>query len=94
MSFGVLAGIALVVGLILAVGLLSGRRVKDFSDFLSGSGKASTFLVAGAIMGSLVGSQATMAPRSCPFSSAFPDGGSPLAAALDVWPWGSCTATS
>ena len=60
MSFGVLAGIILVVGLIMMVGLLSGRKVKDSSDFLSGGRTAGTFLVAGAIMGSLVGSQATM----------------------------------
>ena len=71
MSFGVLAGIALVVGLILAVVLLSGRRVKDSSDFLSGSGKAGTFLVAGAIMGSLVGSQATMGTAQLSFQFGF-----------------------
>lgn len=71
MSFGVLAGIALVVGLIMTVGLLSGRRVKDSSDFLSGSGKAGTFLVAGAIMGSLVGSQATMGTAQLSFQFGF-----------------------
>ena len=71
MSFGVFAGIALVVGLILTVGLLSGRRVKDSSDFLSGSGKAGTFLVAGAIMGSLVGSQSTMGTAQLSFQFGF-----------------------
>ena len=71
MSFGVFAGIALVVGLILAVGLLSGRRVKDSSDFLSGSGRAGTFLVAGAIMGSLVGSQSTMGTAQLSFQFGF-----------------------
>ena len=67
MSFGVLAGIVLVVGLILGVGFLSGRRVKDSSDFLSSGGKAGTFLVAGAMMGSLVGSQATMGTAQLSF---------------------------
>ena len=71
MSFGVLMGIVLVVGLILGVGLLSGRRVKDSSDFLSGGGKAGTFLVAGAIMGSLVGSQATMGTAQLSFQFGF-----------------------
>ena len=71
MSFGVLAGIVLVVGLILLVGLISGRRVKDSSDFLSGGGKAGTFLVAGAIMGSLVGSQATMGTAQLSFQFGF-----------------------
>ena len=71
MSFGVLAGIVLVVGLILTVGLLSGRRVKDSSDFLSGGAKAGTFLVAGAIMGSLVGSQATIGTAQLSFQYGF-----------------------
>ena len=71
MSFGVLAGIVLVVGLILGVGFLSGRRVKDSSDFLSGGGKAGAFLVAGAIMGSLVGSQATMGTAQLSFQYGF-----------------------
>ena len=71
MSLGVLAGIVLVVGLILGVGFLSGRRVKDSSDFLSGGGKAGTFLVAGAIMGSLVGSQSTMGTAQLSFQFGF-----------------------
>lgn len=71
MSIGVLAGIVLVVGLILGVGFLSGRRVKDSSDFLSGGGKAGTFLVAGAIMGSLVGSQSTMGTAQLSFQFGF-----------------------
>ncbi|MBQ6358324.1 MAG: hypothetical protein IJI97_05130 [Clostridia bacterium] len=71
MSFGVLAGIVLVVGLILGVGFLSGRRVKDSSDFLSSGGKAGTFLVAGAMMGSLVGSQATMGTAQLSFQYGF-----------------------
>lgn len=71
MSFGVLIGIVLVVGLILGVGFLSGRRVKDSSDFLSGGGKAGAFLVAGAIMGSLVGSQSTMGTAQLSFQFGF-----------------------
>ena len=71
MSFGVLAGIVLVVGLILGVGFLSGRKVKDSSDFLSGGGKAGSLLVAGAMMGSLVGSQATMGTAQLSFQYGF-----------------------
>lgn len=71
MSFGVLAGIVLVVGLILGVGFLSGRKVKDSSDFLSGDGKAGSLLVAGAMMGSLVGSQATMGTAQLSFQCGF-----------------------
>ncbi len=71
MSLGVLAGIVLVVGLILLVGLFSGRKVKDSSDFISGGGTAGTFLVAGVIMGSLVGSQATMGTAQLSFQYGF-----------------------
>ena len=71
MSLGVLAGIVLVVGLILVVGLLSGRRVKNSADFISGGAKAGTFLVAGAIMGSLVGSQSTMGTAQLSFQYGF-----------------------
>ena len=71
MSLGVLTGIVLVVGLILGVGFLSGRRVKDSSDFLSGGARAGAFLVAGAIMGSLVGSQATMGTAQLSFQYGF-----------------------
>ena len=71
MSYGVLAGIILVVGLVLFVGFISGRKVKSSSDFLSGGGTANTFLVAGAIMGSLVGSQATMGTVQLSFHYGF-----------------------
>lgn len=71
MSIGVLAGIILVVACILGVGILSGRRVQNAGDFLSGGGKAGTFLVAGAIMGSLVGSQATMGTAQLSFQYGF-----------------------
>ena len=71
MSAGVILGIALVVGLVLVVGVLSGRHVSDSGDFLSGGGQAGTFLVAGAIMGSLVGSQATMGTAQLSFQFGF-----------------------
>lgn len=71
MSFGVLVGIVLVVGLILGVGLVSARRVKDSADFLSGGGRAGALLVAGGIMGSLVGSQATMGTAQLSFQYGF-----------------------
>lgn len=67
MSVWTVVGIALVLGLIVAVGLLSGRKVKDSKDFLSGGGKAGTFLVSGSIMGALVGSQATIGTAQLAF---------------------------
>ena len=45
MSFWVIIGILLVLGLIAGVGLLSGRRVRDSRDFLSGGGQAGPLLV-------------------------------------------------
>lgn len=67
MSFGVAAGIVLVLALIIGVGMLSGRKVKTSEDFLSGGGKAGAFLVSGTILGSLVSSQATIGTAQLAF---------------------------
>ena len=45
MSAGVILGIALVVGLVLIVGVLSGRHVSDSGDFLSGGIRISNILM-------------------------------------------------
>ena len=68
MSFGVAAGIVLVFALIVGVGMLSGRKVKSSEDFLSGGGKTGAFLVSGTILGSLVGSQATIGTAQLAFN--------------------------
>lgn len=67
MSFWVIIGIVLVLGLIAGVGLLSGRRVRDSKDFLSGGGQAGPLLVCGSILGSLVSSQATIGTAQLAF---------------------------
>lgn len=67
MSFWVIIGIVLVLGLIAGVGLLSGRRVRDSRDFLSGGGQAGPLLVCGSILGSLVSSQATIGTAQLAF---------------------------
>ncbi len=53
-------GIILVFLLMSAVSLLSSRRVSNASDFDSASGKASSPVVAGAIIGTLVGGSSTV----------------------------------
>lgn len=55
-----IVGILLVLGLITGVGIYSGRRVQNASDFTTGGGKAGPWLVCGTIMGSLVSGQATV----------------------------------
>ncbi|MEE0775497.1 MAG: sodium:solute symporter family protein, partial [Bacillota bacterium] len=62
MEIGVwhIVGILLVLALIAVVGVTSGRRVKDAADFTTGGGNAGPWLVGGAIMGSLIGGQATV----------------------------------
>lgn len=54
-----LAGILLVLAIIIFVSVLSGRRVRSAADFSTG-GKSSSPLVAGAIMGTLVGGSSTV----------------------------------
>ena len=51
-------GILLTVGLLLAASILSGRKVKDAKSFTTG-GKAGSWMVCGAILGTLVGGQST-----------------------------------
>lgn len=67
MTFWMVAGIVLVLLLIIGVGVFSGRKVKDAKDFVTGGGKAGPMLVAGAIMGSLVSSQATIGTAQLAF---------------------------
>lgn len=67
MSFWVIIGILSVLGLIAGVGVLSGRRVRDSRDFLSGGGQAGPLLVCGSILGSLVSSQATIGTAQLAF---------------------------
>ena len=50
-----------------AVGLFSGKKVKNAGDFLSGGGKAGAWLVCGGIMGALVSSQATIGTAQLAF---------------------------
>ena len=60
-------GILLTVGLLLAVSILSGRKVKDARSFTTG-GKAGSWMVCGAILGTLVGGQSTIGTAQLAFS--------------------------
>ena len=68
MNIFVFIGFLLVIALIVGVGVFSGRSVKDSKDFLTGGGRAGAFLVFGTMMGSLVGSQATVGTAQLAFS--------------------------
>ena len=63
-----LIGILLVLALIVGIGIYSGRKVTDASDFTSGGGKAGPWLVAGTIMGTLVSGQATVGTAQLAYS--------------------------
>lgn len=67
MSLLVIIGILLVLCLIIGVGLMSGRKVQNARDFLSGGGQAGPLLVCGSILGSLVSSQATIGTAQLAF---------------------------
>ena len=60
-------GILLTVGLLVAVSLLSGRKVKDARSFTTG-GNSSSWMVCGAILGTLVGGQSTIGTAQLAFS--------------------------
>ena len=59
LSLAHLAGILLVLAVIILASYLSGRRVRSAADFSTG-GRSSSPLVAGAIMGTLVGGSSTV----------------------------------
>lgn len=60
-------GILLTVGILLAVSILSGRKVKDARSFTTG-GRAGSWMVCGAILGTLVGGQSTIGTAQLAFA--------------------------
>ena len=60
-------GIILTVSILLAVSILSGRKVKDAKAFTTG-GRAGSWMVCGAILGTLVGGQSTIGTAQLAFS--------------------------
>lgn len=67
-SFYHILGIVLAIAVIEVVGVLSVRRVKNASDFSTGSGKAGTWVVTGTIIGTLVGGQSTVGTAQLAFT--------------------------
>lgn len=61
-------GLVLAVALIEVVGILSVRKVKNANDFHVSGGKAGTWVVTGAIIGTLVGGQSTVGTAQLAFS--------------------------
>ena len=59
-SFYHILGLVLAVALIEVVGILSVRKVKNANDFHTSGGRAGTWVVTGAIIGTLVGGQSTV----------------------------------
>lgn len=67
MSLIHIIGILLTVGLLLAVSILSGRKVRDERSFTTG-GRSGSWMVCGAILGTLVGGQSTIGTAQLAFS--------------------------
>ena len=67
-SFYHILGIVLSILLIEVVGILSFRKVKNENDFNTGGGKAGTWVVAGTIIGTLVGGPSTVGTAQLAFS--------------------------
>lgn len=60
-------GILFTVGVLLAVSVLYGRKVKDARSFTTG-GKAGSWMVCGAVLGTLVGGQSTIGTAQLAFA--------------------------
>lgn len=60
-------GIILVVILVMSASVMAGRRVKNNADFLTGGGRAGTWLTTGGIVGTLIGSQSTLGTAQLAF---------------------------
>lgn len=67
-SFWGLVGLVFTIAVIIIVGSLSGRKVKDASDFSTGGGRAGKWVVCGAIMGTLISGQSTVGTAQLAFS--------------------------
>jgi len=63
-----LIGLLLTIMLIIGISLWSGRKAKDASTFTTGGGKASGFVVCGALMGTIVSGQSTVGTAQLAFS--------------------------
>ena len=64
-------GALLVLALIFGIGLYSGTLVKSARDFVTGSGKAGPSIVAGVVIGTLVGGSATIGTAQLAFVHGF-----------------------
>ena len=53
-------GIAVTLAVFIGLSVYAGTRVKNADDFISGGGKSSAYIVAGTIMGTLVGGSSTI----------------------------------
>ncbi len=60
LSVSHLIGVFVTLFIIMAIGIYSGKKVKDATDFSSGGHKAGSTLVAGTIIGTLVGGSSTI----------------------------------
>lgn len=66
-----ITGIFLALAFIASIGVYTGRKVKNAADFSSGGGKAGAAIVAGTIMGTLVGGASTIGTAQLAFSYGF-----------------------
>ena len=69
MSIGQIIGVIGVLALFVAIGILSGRSLKNASDFVSGGGKGSASAVAGVMMGTVIGGASTIGTAQLAYDS-------------------------
>ena len=70
-SISQVLGAGLTLLFIAAVGIRAGRKIKNAKDFTIGGGKAAFYMVAGSIIGTLVGGSSTIATSQLAFTNGF-----------------------
>ena len=68
LSMSHVTGIVLTLALISAAGVYSGRKVKNAADFATGGGSAGTAIVAGTVLGTLIGGSSTIGTAQMAYS--------------------------
>lgn len=62
-----IVGMAIILGLVMAIGIFSGKNIKNANDFSTGGNKAGFVLISGAMIGTLIGGASTIGTAQLAF---------------------------
>lgn len=69
MTTAMIIGIAITLAAFIGLSIYAGTRIKNAADFMSGAGNTGSFIVAGTIMGTLVGGSSTIGTAQLAYSN-------------------------